>query len=170
MPHRSTREGRMSRVHKPAMIRSETRRLGARFRPRFRMRILASEHGFGDDGTKATRFCQSDHGNDQMNEQDEQIAHPGNSVNTSKSRRLQPKLAIRHGQVEPDSLIIGESTFLIVPTRQNRSTEQWGMAEQRASDCRPKADIPVPTAARLPRNGMSGCSFDLGFFHPTTLN
>ena len=57
---------------------------------------MASEHGFGDDGTKATRFCQSDHGNDQMNEQDEQVAHPGNSINTSKSRRIQANLAIRH--------------------------------------------------------------------------
>jgi len=54
---------------------------------------MASEHGFGDDGT---RFCQSDHGNDQMNEQDEQVAHPGNSINTSNSRCIQAKLAIRH--------------------------------------------------------------------------
>src|SRR5262249_30210473 len=28
----------MSKVHKPAMMRSEDRRLGARFRPRFRIR------------------------------------------------------------------------------------------------------------------------------------
>ena len=60
---------------------------------------MASEHGFGDDGTKATRFCQSDHGNDQMNEQDEQVTHSGNSINTSKSRPIQAKLAIRHGQL-----------------------------------------------------------------------
>jgi hypothetical protein len=34
-----------------------------------------------------------------MNEQDEPVAHPDNSINTSKSRRIQAKLAIRHGQV-----------------------------------------------------------------------
>ena len=35
---RRTRAGRINRVHKPAMMRSEDRRLGARFRPRFRIR------------------------------------------------------------------------------------------------------------------------------------
>jgi len=78
----------MSRVHKPAMIRSETAIQDED--------LMASEHGFGDDGTKATRFCQSDHGHDQMNEQYEQVAHPGNSINTSKSRRIQANLAISH--------------------------------------------------------------------------
>src|SRR5215831_9271707 len=38
MAERRTRIGRMSRVHKPATMRSEDRRLGARFRPRFRIR------------------------------------------------------------------------------------------------------------------------------------
>src|SRR5262249_20417695 len=74
---------------------------------------MASERGFGDDGTKATRFCQSDHGNDQMNEQDEQVVHPGNSINTSKSRRIQAKLAIRHGQArrgKPQSQAKEEAT------------------------------------------------------------
>ena len=32
-----TRAGRMRRVHQPAIIRSETRRFGARLRPRFRI-------------------------------------------------------------------------------------------------------------------------------------
>jgi len=38
MAERRTRAGFMKRVHKPAMIRSVTRRLGARLRPRLRMR------------------------------------------------------------------------------------------------------------------------------------
>jgi hypothetical protein len=39
-----------------------------------------------------------------MNEQDEQVAHPGNRINTSKSRRMQANLAIRHGQAATRSL------------------------------------------------------------------
>src|SRR5580700_10837879 len=35
---RRTRTGRMKRVHRPAMTRSEERRLGARLRPRWRIR------------------------------------------------------------------------------------------------------------------------------------
>src|SRR5262249_10863674 len=38
MAERRTRAGFMKRVHKPAMIRSVARRLGARLRPRLRMR------------------------------------------------------------------------------------------------------------------------------------
>jgi len=37
MAERSTRAGRMKRVHKPARIRSAARRLGARLRPRLRI-------------------------------------------------------------------------------------------------------------------------------------
>jgi hypothetical protein len=33
-----------------------------------------------------------------MYEQDEQVAHPGNGINTSKRQNIQPKLVIRHGQ------------------------------------------------------------------------
>jgi hypothetical protein len=33
-----------------------------------------------------------------MYEQDEEVAHPGNGINTSKSHDIQPKLVIRHGQ------------------------------------------------------------------------
>ena len=43
-------------------------------------------------------FASRTNGNDRMNEQDEQVAHPGNSINTSESCRIQAKLAIRHGQ------------------------------------------------------------------------
>ena len=86
----------MSRVHKPAMTDRQYTQVGSSLPAAIQDEdLMASEHGFGDDGTKATRFCQSDHGNDQMNEQDEQVAHPGNSINTSKSRRIQAKLVSR---------------------------------------------------------------------------
>ena len=38
MAERRTRAGRMKRVHKPAMMRSAARRMGARLRPRLRIR------------------------------------------------------------------------------------------------------------------------------------
>src|SRR5215469_10112095 len=46
---------------------------------------MADQHGFGDNRTQSTRLCQSGHGNDQMNEQDQQVTHPGNRINTSKA-------------------------------------------------------------------------------------
>jgi hypothetical protein len=72
----------MSRVHKPAIMRSDTRRLGARFRLRFRIEdLMPSQHGFGDDSTKATRLCKPDDSDDQMKEK------PGCRSIVSKSQK-----------------------------------------------------------------------------------
>ena len=38
---------------------------------------MPDEHGFGDDGTKATWFYKAEDGDDQMDENDEDIVHPG---------------------------------------------------------------------------------------------
>jgi hypothetical protein len=38
---------------------------------------MPSEHGFGDDGTKTTRSDKPDDRDDQMNENDEDVMHPG---------------------------------------------------------------------------------------------
>jgi hypothetical protein len=38
---------------------------------------MFDEHRLGNDGTKATRPCQPDDGDDQMDEKDNDIAHPG---------------------------------------------------------------------------------------------
>jgi hypothetical protein len=38
---------------------------------------MPSQHGFGDDGTKATRFPKADDGDDQMDENDEDVLHLG---------------------------------------------------------------------------------------------
>ena len=38
---------------------------------------MPSEHGFGDDGTKATRFYKPDEGDNQMNEKGQDVVHPG---------------------------------------------------------------------------------------------
>jgi len=50
--------------------------------------LMPDQHGFGDNGTEATRPCQSGQGDDQMNEYDSEVAHPGNGINTSKTTAL----------------------------------------------------------------------------------
>jgi hypothetical protein len=52
----------MNSVHKPAMIRSVPRRLGARLRLRLRIedeQLMPDHHGFGDNGTESNRPRQS---------------------------------------------------------------------------------------------------------------
>jgi hypothetical protein len=50
--------------------------------------LMPDQHGFGDNGTHSTRPHQSGQGDDQMNEYDSEIAHPGNGINTSKTTAL----------------------------------------------------------------------------------
>ena len=59
---------------------------------------MPDQHGFGYNGAESTRPCQSGQGDDQMNEYDNEVAHPGNGINTSKTTALRPNLAIRHRQ------------------------------------------------------------------------
>ena len=51
---------------------------------------MPDQHGFGNNGTESARPCQSGHGDDQMNEQDEQVAHPGNGISTSRTTAFRP--------------------------------------------------------------------------------
>ena len=44
-------------------------------------RLMPDQHGLGDNGTESTRPRQSGQGDDQMNEYDREIAHPGNGIN-----------------------------------------------------------------------------------------
>jgi hypothetical protein len=46
---------------------------------------MPSQHGFGDGGTKATRFYKADDGDDQMNENDEDVVHPGIVTKSQKA-------------------------------------------------------------------------------------
>ena len=46
---------------------------------------MPSQHGFGDDGTKATRFYKANDGDDQMNENDEDVVHPGIVTRSQKA-------------------------------------------------------------------------------------
>jgi hypothetical protein len=42
---------------------------------------------------------------DQMNEKDDDIAHPGNGINTSKTHDIQPNLIIRHDTMYTSKLL-----------------------------------------------------------------
>jgi hypothetical protein len=48
--------------------------------------MMLDQHGFSDYGTESTRPCQSGQSDDQMNEYDSEVVHPGNGINTSKPR------------------------------------------------------------------------------------
>ena len=83
--NRKTRAGHISSVHKPAMMRSGVRRLGARFRPRFRIRILVShQDGFGNHGTEPARSTKSDHDADRMQKKSENVAHAEDGIRLRK--------------------------------------------------------------------------------------
>ena len=51
---------------------------------------MPDQHGFGDYDTESTRPRQSGQGDDQMNEYDSEVAHPGNGINASKTTALRP--------------------------------------------------------------------------------
>ena len=63
------------------------------------LQLMPDQHGFGNNRTDAARPCQSGHSDDQMNDEDQEVAHPGNGISTSKTTGFQANLAIRHGQV-----------------------------------------------------------------------
>jgi hypothetical protein len=43
---------------------------------------MPDQHGFGDNGTESAWSCQSGHGDNHMNEKDEEVAHRGNRIST----------------------------------------------------------------------------------------
>lgn len=58
---------------------------------------MPSEHGFGDDGRKTTRSDKPDDRDDQMNENDEDVAHPA-AYQSPKKPQNSGDFVIRHGQ------------------------------------------------------------------------
>jgi hypothetical protein len=88
----------MNNVHKPAMIRSVARRLCTLAPAMEDQQLMPDQQGFGDYGTESTRPRQSGQSDDQMNEYDSEVAHPGNGNNTSKTTAFRRSLAIRHRQ------------------------------------------------------------------------
>jgi hypothetical protein len=53
---------------------------------------MPSQHGFGDDGTKATWFYKAENGDDQMDENDENVVHPGIVSKSQKALEFRPIL------------------------------------------------------------------------------
>ena len=79
-------------------MRSETRRLGARFPTAIQdEELMPSERRFRDHGTKATRFYKPNGSDDRMNENDEDVVH--DRIEISNNPRIQTDFVIRHRQV-----------------------------------------------------------------------
>jgi hypothetical protein len=53
---------------------------------------MPSQHGFGDDCTKATWFYKAENGDDQMDENDEDVVHPGIVSKSQKAPEFRPIL------------------------------------------------------------------------------
>ena len=45
---------------------------------------MPEQRGFGNNGPESARPCEPRHGDDQMNQKDEEVGHPGNGISTSK--------------------------------------------------------------------------------------
>jgi hypothetical protein len=80
----------MNRVHKPAMIRSAARRLGTFPAAIEDAQLMFDEHRLGNDGTEAARSDQSNQGDNQMNENDDDVAHPRNPIKASITLGIGP--------------------------------------------------------------------------------
>ena len=61
--------------------------------------LMPEPRGFGNHGTESPGACQAGHGDDHMNEKEDEVAHPGHGNNTLQAHSSRPVLAIRHGQV-----------------------------------------------------------------------
>jgi hypothetical protein len=75
---------------------------------------MPDQHGLGDNGTESTRPRQSGQGDDQMNEYDSEVAHPGNGINISQTTALRPIWLSR----QSEKFLIGQSRkFLLTAVR-----------------------------------------------------
>jgi hypothetical protein len=59
--------------------------------------LMADHRGFGNQGPESPWPCQSDQGDDHIDQQDNEVEHPGNSINTSKSRGIQANFQFAMG-------------------------------------------------------------------------
>ena len=89
---RRTRIGRMNRVHKPAMMRSEDRRLEARFpAPIQNQKLMSHQHGLSNNRTETTGFAEPDDSDDRAQKESENVAH-ARMVSNGRSSRIQDPL------------------------------------------------------------------------------
>ena len=52
--------------------------------------LMPDQRGLGNHGTESPRPGESQHGDNHMNEQDDEVAHPGNGNNTSQATVFRP--------------------------------------------------------------------------------
>jgi hypothetical protein len=91
MAERRTHEGRIKSALKPAMTRSETRRLGARLRRAIENQHLMFDQGaLGKDGSETSRARETDNSDNQMNKDDDDVAHDGIVSKPSKVTEIWP--------------------------------------------------------------------------------
>jgi hypothetical protein len=57
-----------------------------------------NKHGFGNHTPETARLCQPDQSDDRMNYEDDELAHSGNGIKSSK-RSIELIFVIRHGHV-----------------------------------------------------------------------
>ena len=60
---------------------------------------MFDEQRLSKDGTEASRPSKPDDGDNQMNQKDQDIAHPGMVSKPEKTPNFRPNSVIRHGQV-----------------------------------------------------------------------
>ena len=93
MPHRSTRDGCLSRVHKTGDNPVGNAQVGSALPTAIQDEdLMPGERRFRDDGTKAPRFYEPDDGDDQMNENDEDVVHGGIVPKSQKIPEFRPIL------------------------------------------------------------------------------
>src|ERR1700676_252409 len=91
MAERRRRARRTKSMHRPAITRSAERRLGARLRPRFRIRkLVPHENGLDDYAPESSWLDQADDRDDQVKQKEQEIAHLGNRTKSAKPLILTP--------------------------------------------------------------------------------
>src|SRR6516225_8155583 len=113
---------------------------------------MPSEHGFGDDGTKATRFCKPDDGDDQMKEKGQDVVDPGIVTKSQKAPEFRPILRFamdtfgeKWERVEYSLTRYGR-TLVPVLTRMAK----WGEAHREYIEARPARAQPKVRSTKLP--------------------
>jgi hypothetical protein len=81
---RKTRAGRIIRMHKPAVMRSEDRRLGAVSDLGSESELDVPSSGFGNHGPEATGLTKSDESDDCMQKKSENVAHAPDGIKLKK--------------------------------------------------------------------------------------
>src|SRR5215831_9271706 len=85
----------MSRVHKPATMRSEDREVGSTLSASIQnQELLSHQNGLSNNATETTGFTEPDDGDDRIQKESENVAH-ARMVSNRTSSRIQDARGIR---------------------------------------------------------------------------